>query len=269
MRIKITVALSGLLLLIAASCSNNTVHDLVYMENLGEAGVIQASPVPAVTIVPGDELAITVSSEVPGAAARFSMPFTSEYKENDLEVRGTERQQTYLVDKQGDIDFPIMGRIHVEGMTTNAIREKIREFVAKTVKEPRVNVRLVNFKVNVLGEVKEPGIVKSSNERMTLFEALADRGDLTEYAKRETVTVMRETADGSMAYQRLNLRDSTIVNSPFFQLRQNDVVYVAPNEVKQENAKLKEDRSYKMSVVSAIVSSVSVISSLIIALTVK
>ena len=131
-----------------------------------------------------------------------------------------------------------------------------------------MRVQLVNFRINVLGEVKNPGAISVKKERYSLLDALADAGDLTEYGERSNVMLIREV-DGKRIYHRLNLNNSEVLSSPYFYLQQNDVVYVEPNEIRRENAKYNQNNSYKISVVSTIVSACSVIASLIIALTVK
>ena len=140
--------------------------------------------------------------------------------------------------------------------------------ISETVDDPIVRVQLVDFRVNVLGEVKKPGAVLVNKERYSILDALADANDLTEYGERSNVLLIREI-DGKRIYQRLNLNSSDILTSPYFYLQQNDVVYVEPNEIRRENAKYNQNNAYKISVVSTIVSACSVIASLIIALTVK
>ena len=112
-------------------------------------------------------------------------------------------------------------------------------------------------------------MIKVQSEKFSVFDALASCGDLTEYGKREGVMVIRQMPDGETVYQRLDLHDSNITGSPFFYLKQNDVVYVEPNNVKQDNSKYNQNNGFKLSVISTIVSAVSVISSLIIALSIK
>ena len=126
----------------------------------------------------------------------------------------------------------------------------------------------MNFRVNVLGEVKNPGQIVVTTERFSIFDALATVGDLTEYGRRENVTLIREV-DGVRTYHRINLNDANVVNSPYFYLQQNDVIYVEPNKVRKDNSKYNQNNSFRIQVVSTVVSLASVISSLLIALVIN
>ena len=145
---------------------------------------------------------------------------------------------------------------------------EIEKQIGKNVSNPIVRVHFVNFRVNVLGEVKTPGAISVKKERFSVLDALAEAGDLTEYGERENVLLIREEGDKKI-YYRFNLNNSDILTSPYFYLKQNDVIYVEPNEIRQENAMYNQNNSFKISVVSTIVSATSVIVSLIIALAVK
>ena len=134
--------------------------------------------------------------------------------------------------------------------------------------EPFVHVELRAFKVLVLGEVNEPGTKVVENERYTVFDALADAHDLSIYGDRTNVLVIREE-NGKKEFHHLNLQESSIMSSPYFFLRQNDVVYVEPNQIRTDNSKYNTNNAYKLTVVSTIVSAASIIASLVIALTVK
>jgi polysaccharide export outer membrane protein len=172
------------------------------------------------------------------------------------------------VTKDGDITMPTLGKIHVEGMTTNELSEYLTRRIAQDVEGPFVRVELVNFKINVIGEVNSPGAYTFSNERVSVLDALAQAGDMTIFGRRENVTIVREE-NGKVAYHKLDLTDSKVVNSPYYYLKQNDVVYVEPTEVKKGQSEYNQNNSYKVSVVSAIVSGCSVVVSLLIALLVK
>ena len=141
----------------------------------------------------------------------------------------------------------------------------VTSLVARDVKDPYVRVDLVNFGIDVLGEVRNPHRVVTGQQYFTLLDALAACGDLTEFGKRDRVYVIR-TEDGQRTYHRLDLTDSSVFSSPYFFMRQNDVVYVEPNEIRIDNSKYNQNNAFKLSVISTIVSSVSVIASLIIAL---
>lgn len=221
-----------------------------------------------IKIIPDDELLITVTSMVPEATAMYNLTLANPAMRDEI-VRVTQpQQQTYIVDAKGDIQFPVLGKLHVEGLSTQELTKELTSRISKDVENPIVRVQLVNFRINVLGEVKQPGAISVKKERYTILDALADAGDLTEYGERSNVLLIREV-DGKRIFQRMNLNNSALLTSPYFYLQQNDVVYVEPNEIRRENAKYNQNNSYKISVVSTIVSACSVIASLIIALVVK
>ena len=144
----------------------------------------------------------------------------------------------------------------------------LTEKISEQVTDPIVRTELINFKVNVIGEVKEPRQVLVRSQRFSVLDALASAGDLTEFGKRSNVLVIREI-DGEKHYARLNLGDSNVTSSPYFYLKKNDVVYVEPNKIRQDNSSYNQNNAFKLSVVSTIVSAASVIASLVIALTIK
>lgn len=260
--------LLAILVVLLSSCS--TKRDLVYFSDTQSSvsGQLPSSDY-SIKIEPDDELTIWVSSLVPEATRQFNNIAPSSVATESTDVTSTARSLNYIVDKEGYIDFSGIGRIKVEGMTTIQLRDYLIEKISKTVKDPQVSVILQNFKVNVLGEVNEPQSIKVTREKFSIFDALAACGDLTEYGKRDGVMVIRQTPEGETVYQRLDLHDSSITGSPFFYLKQNDVVYVEPNDIKQDNSKYSQNSGFKLSVISTIVSAASVIASLVIALTLK
>ena len=151
------------------------------------------------------------------------------------------------------------------GKTMNQIAEEISAQVSKDVKDPYVRVDIVNFSVDVMGEVRAPQRVYAGHQNFTVLDALSQCGDLTEFGKRDRVFVIR-TEEGKRNYHRLDLNSSDVFNSPYFYLKQHDVVYVEPNQIRIDNSKYNQNNAFKLSVISTVVSSVSVIASLIIAL---
>ena len=256
-----TVALS--------SCQTVYTTKLPYFEDIDSAQVAQmADKDYSIKIIPDDELLITVTTTVPAASAMYNLPLSNPATRDAVISATQPQQQTYIVDANGDIQFPVLGKMHVAGMTTLQLKEELEKQIGKNVSNPIVRVQFVNFRVNVLGEVKTPGAITVRKERYSVLDALAEAGDLTEYGERDNVLLIREE-DGKKIYHRFNLNNSEILTSPYFYLKQNDVIYVEPNEVRQENAMYNQNNSFKISVVSTIVSATSVIVSLIIALAVK
>lgn len=163
--------------------------------------------------------------------AEAAKPFNMVAMVSDMGTSSSNPEQTaYLVDAKGCIDLPVLGRMSVEGMTTQEIKDKITgELVTRNlIKEPVVNVRIQNFKVSVMGEVKSPGVIDVKGERITVLEALSKAGDLTIQGRRDHVAVIREV-DGKRTVNYLDLKSKTIFESPYYYLKQNDVVYVEPN----------------------------------------
>lgn len=138
----------------------------------------------------------------------------------------------YLVDKNGDIDFPIVGKLNVGGLTKTQIVDVIQNAIyPKYIKEvPSVDIRLMNFRVTVLGAVKSPGVVESKTERLNFLEAIALAGDLDIKGQRENIMLIRTLGNGQREIHRLNLNDKDILLSPYFNLQQNDIIYVQPNK---------------------------------------
>ena len=188
-------------------------------------------------VQPEDLLRITVSSLNPEAAIPFNQPEEGNQQPNqNLAAGGSilqlELTTGYFVDDTGYIDFPVLGSIYVQGLTLPEIKHKLVDQLADGyLKDPVVNVRFLNFKVTVLGEVTNPGLIRLSNKRVTLLEALGMAGDLTNYANRTNVLVMRED-NGKRTFARLNLQNEDIFSSPYFYLEQNDVIYVEPIEAR-------------------------------------
>lgn len=219
-------------------------------------------------IKPDDELFISVTSEVPSASAAFNLPLTNPALKDEISSASTPRTQTYRVDSQGDIRFPILGKIHVAGLTTEQLQKILTEKISADVKDPLVTVDLLNFKVVVAGEVAKPGTVKVEGNRFSILDALGAAGDLTPYGERSNVMLVREE-NGERKFVHLDLNSSEIFTSPYFYLQQNDYIYVEPNKIRQSNSKYNQNNAYKLTVISTVVSAASVIASLVIALTIK
>lgn len=171
-----------------------------------------------------DLLSITVKSKNEELAAPFNM--------TDIKI-GENTATGYLVDSEGNIDFPFLGKIQVVGLTRLELSSLIKETLTNNnyIKDAIVTVKLLNNKISVIGEVSRPGTFNINSERVTIFEALSLAGDLTIYGKRDKVYVIREN-DGERAIHLIDLRSSSIFTSPCYYLQQNDVVYVEPNKSK-------------------------------------
>ena len=216
-------------------------------------------------IIHGDDLlAIMVNSRDPELALPFNMPMVSYQLGSN--TGGQQRVLGYLVDTNGNIDFPILGEIHVEGLTRMQLTELIKNKLIEgdLIKDPIVTVQFLNFKISVMGEVGRPGSFTISGDRITLLEALSMAGDLTIYGRRDRVAVIREK-DGKRMILMHDLRSSDIFNSPCYYLQQNDIVYVEPNKAKAGQSEINQNKSVGvwLSAASILVS----IASLIVTLT--
>lgn len=249
-----------------ASCSRN-VTVLPYFTDLTEVGSFPLEnylqPIKA-----DDELYIVVTSTSPDATAMYNTPAANPSTKAILPNTMTPTFQTYIVNSEGDINFPELGKLHVAGMTTEDLQKYLTERISKEVEDPLVRVELVNFQVNVAGEVLTPGTIPVTRNRFSILDAITAAGDLTPYGERTNVLIIREN-NGKKEYARLNLNSSEILTSPYYYLQQNDYIYVEPNHVRQANSKYNQDNAFKLSVISTIVSATSVVASLIIALAVK
>lgn len=182
-------------------------------------------------ITQGDLLSILVNALDIEAVRAFNMPIANMQNLGAKTVSvstGSGSLQGYWVDPEGNIDFPVLGKLHVEGMTTTMLKDTLTHLISQSVKDPIININFLNFNVTILGEVKSPGRHAVNKQGMTLFEALALAGDLTIYGKRNNVLISREV-DGKMEFARINLNDEAIFASPYYHIRQNDVIYVEPN----------------------------------------
>jgi polysaccharide export outer membrane protein len=250
------------------SCSTSR-SNLAYFEDIQNNSSIQSITNDyVVSILPDDELFITVTSEQPAASAAFNLPMVNPAYSGDISTSSQGRQQTYVVDTDGNINFPLLGKVQVQGLTTEQLTKNLTSQISNYVKDPIVTVQLVNFRVKVLGEVKTPGSITITRNRYSILDAIADAGDLTEYGERNNVLLIREE-NGKINYYRFDLTSSDVLTSPYFYLKQNDAIYVSPNKIREDNSKYNQNNAFKLSVTSTIVSACSVVASLIIALAVK
>lgn len=193
--------------------------------------------VPQTIISPNDILSITVSSLSPSASAAFNTPNQIYQSNSTSNVGGSMQVPGYLVDAEGNIQFPVLGTIKASGLTEIQLREQITKTILdkKLLVDPVITVRHLNFKVTVLGEVANPTTINVPSEKINILEALGSAGDITVYGKRDNVVVIR-AENGSKTFKRLNLNSTEIFNSPYFHLRSNDIVYVEPNHAKVAGA---------------------------------
>jgi len=206
-------------------------------------------------ILPKDLLTVVVSTTDPEASKPFNlvMPTISQGITTSASSQG--QLQTYLVDNNGQIEFPVVGMITVKGLTKREAEEKVKGLLATYLKEePVVTVRFVNYKISVIGEVARPNTFTIQNEKVNVMEALAMAGDMTIWGRRDNVKILREDAEGNKRVIMMNLNDPYVIFHPDFYLQQNDVVYVEPNKVKAKNSEIGSATGIWLSATSIMIS---------------
>jgi len=243
-------------------CSCGSTKNVAYFQNSDEVNLDKSQVLYDARIMPKDVLTITVSTTDPDAAVPFNLTVPTPYTQQQRSSYSQAMLQSYIVDNAGNIDFPIIGSIHVGGMTKSEaellIHDRIRPYMSQT-ENPIVTVRMTNYKFSVLGEVNRPGMYTVTNEKINILEALAQAGDLSIYGVRDRVKLIREDATGRKEIHTLNLNDANIINSPYYYLQQNDVVYVEPNKVKSQNSNIGSMTTLWFSATSILISLTSLL----------
>lgn len=187
----------------------------------------------------------------------FNLPAVS-YNSTVIDAQGSLKMQTYLIDVNGDIEFPVLGKLKLGGQTkseaNNFLKSKLKEYI----NEPLVNIRLANFKVSVLGEVNNPGTFTIQDERVSLPEVLGLAGDLTIYGRRDNIILIREI-NGEKQYAKLDLRSINIMNSPNYYLTQNDVIYVEPNNARVRSSSYNQNNGIIISAIGTLATIVAIL----------
>lgn len=244
------------LALLLSACGS--VKNVAYLQNSDSINFDKSRFLYDARIMPKDQLTISVNTTTPEASA----PFNLVQQGGASGSAGGGSLMPCLVDNDGYINYPIIGKLHVSGLTKSEceqlISEKIRPYMAET-ENPIVTVRMSSYSVSVLGEVNTPGSFLVSREKISIFEALAQAGDLTIYGVRDKVKLIREDATGKKQIVTLNLNDANIINSPYYYLQQNDIVYVEPNNVKAQNSKYSQSSTLWITGTSVLVSITSLL----------
>lgn len=218
--------------LILGSCSN--AKQVPYFQNIDTLDLSASKGLYDAKIMPKDELTIVVMTTNPDASGPFNLRISSNSSTTaERNIKG------YLVDNDGNINFPVVGKIHVAGLTKteceDVVKQKIAPYMAAS-ENPVVIVRMSSFRVTVIGEVGSSKVVPVDQEKMSVIEALASAGDLGILGRRGNVLLVREDANGQKHAHRLNLNDAHIFESPYYYLQQNDIIYVEPNKQKAISA---------------------------------
>lgn len=213
------------LIILSASCAprRNLVYFSDIIEKNTDSQVIPENTEPK--IQSNDLLSITINT----LSTESNMMFAA--TSNNINKNGFFEKEGYRVDKEGSINFPVLGKVNLKGLTIEQAQKTLVSQLNKFVKDPIVNMQFMNFRITVIGEVNSPSTFNVPNEQINLLEALGMAGDLTPYGKRENILVIRET-EGKRSIVRLNINNRAILNSPYFYLKQNDVIYVEPDKSK-------------------------------------
>mgnify|MGYP004508106377 CR=1 FL=1 len=261
----VTICASMLL----ASCGSRTYRNINYLQDAKQDTAMVMKPEMGILVQPKDMISIVVSSRNPELSAMFNLSSVSYQAGAETSVSGSyNRILGYSVDNNGDIEFPIVGKINVAGLTRWQVADKVRgELVSRNLlKDPVVSVEFMNFKISVLGEVSHPGTYSITGDKITLLEALSLAGDLTIYGRRDRVSVVREL-NGQRNIYVVDIRSVDLFSSPAYYLQQNDVVLVEPNKVRAGQSTINENNLKSASFWVSMGSFAVTIANLIIAMT--
>jgi polysaccharide biosynthesis/export protein len=240
---------SILVLIISTSCASR--KDLVYFQDeLVEDNQMVSEPKQLIYKT-DDILTINVSALDPDTVKPFNLPVVSNNSNNLMAAQGNIQIQTYLVDYNGNIEFPVLGTIKVAGMTRTELTKLLTERISTMAKDPIVNVRLANFTVTIIGEVSRPGTFTIQDERITLLEALGLANDLTIFGSRKNVMIIREI-EGVKKFTKIDLTSINAINSPAYYLQQNDVIYVEPNNARIRQSTYNQNNSVLISAIGTL-----------------
>lgn len=237
-----TIALTACIA--AVACNPNTYKEINYLQDVA-ADTSMVMPVnTGLLIQPQDQLSIIVTAREPKLAAEFNMAVASYQAGSEIASLGGSYQRLtgYVVNNDGDINFPGLGKLHVIGLNRWELQKMVVDKLAETglLRDALVTVEFMNFKISVLGEVARPGTYTINGDKITVFQAISLAGDLTIYGRRDCVKIIREQG-GNRKVFNIDLRDTDIFNSPAYFLQQNDVVYVTPNSVRAGQSTINEN----------------------------
>jgi polysaccharide export outer membrane protein len=250
-----------LISILASSCATN--KKIIYfqdIQNIKQAELDNAASFKEPLIQPDDNLSINIFTLNQQTGSIINQAAATPILGGNANSALSQQVTGFVVDKNGDVELALAGKIKVAGLTTYEAREVIRAKVVKYYNEPNVQLRFANFKVSVVGEVNAPSTYNMPNEKVTVMDAISLAGDLTIYGRRDNVLIVRDS-NGKKEYAHLDLNSSTIFNSPFFYLRQNDLIYIEPNKarVSANNAAQVQTIGIITSILSVLILAVSTV----------
>lgn len=248
--------------IIVFCCSCGTTKNFSYFQDLDEylqKEVALSDSAQVIRIKPDDQLGIVVSSINPQAVAPFNLPVIAQ---NNLIQSSL---PTYLVDSEGEINFPTLGKIRLAGLSVEEAVGLLQMRLEDYVKDPIVNVQILNFRVSILGSVNAPGPFYFTGQRVSILDAIANARDLTLYGRRDNVLLIRENGS-KKEFIRFDLtKSSNVFSSKYFYLQQNDIIYVESNKEHQKDAQMSQQKQFNLTLITTAITSVIATVSLIIA----
>ena len=280
MRQTITLVAFCLGLILFNSCG--APKDIAYFQNEGQLtpeAMEKMKNYLDPTIKEGDELTIVVASNDPNSVTPFNLPLVSFVRSTAASsssnastqatnVAATQSMQTYLVDVAGEINFPVIGHIKIAGLKKREATQFLENKISSYVKDPIVNINIINYKITILGEVNRPGSYTITTDRVSLLDALGYAGDLTIYGNRTNIKMIRDV-NGTKQIHLFDISKSDFLADPSFYLQQNDVIYVEPNPRRKKVSQYSQTDQFRLQIVTAAATVCSVITSLVVALTRK
>lgn len=267
----------AVVILLAALSGCNSKQKVYYFQDLTVDVPEVARDAKFIKVEPGDKISIYVSSSDPSLAAIFNLTQVNNNNMRDnmgastggmRNVTTTQNTSLYTVSPQGNIDFPILGQLHVAGLTRQEIVEMIKDRLikGKFISDPVVTVEFANLHFTIIGEAKSPQVYSISNDRLNIIEALAMAGDLPPTAERDQIYVIR-TEDGVRTTMQVDIRTKEIFNSPAYDIKQNDIIYIVPNSKKAGEYSINENSWKSVSMYLGVASFLMSVTGFVIALT--
>jgi polysaccharide export outer membrane protein len=249
------LVISIISIIFITSCASR--KNLVYFQDEPlEAGLLISEPEQLV-YKPDDILTINVSALDPDIVRPFNLPVVANNTNVGLNAQAQLQVQSYLVDYDGNIQFPVLGALKVEGLTRTELTSLLTEKISAYVNDPIVNVRLANFTITIIGEVSSPGTFTIQDERITLLEALGMANDLTIFGARKNILIIREV-DGKKKFANVDLTSIKTVNSPVYYLQQNDVIYVEPNKARIRSSSYNQNNNVLIAAIGTLATIVAI-----------
>lgn len=262
------LAISLAFLLVSCKTNPNAHNDLNYLQNIEQVAIDASVKNSANTIQAGDQLVILITAKDMDVVRPFNQNYSSSemIQGNNVLAGGNTPNQgnvnisgpTYVVDINGNIDFPVIGKLNTTNKTLVEFKDELRDKMAKYIINPTVNIRLANFKVTVLGEVNRQGDYTIANGQATILNALGLAGDLTAFGKREDVLVVR-TENGITTHGRINLQDANFINSPYYHLKQGDAIIISSNKARDLSSKQNPNTALYLTAASVVVTALAVV----------